>query len=1230
MQDILNCPYALDIPISYLICCYLVLCCMFIRMNNAIKMRFFLSNSSCPLGGFGNSLPQFGPGCIYRCHCVDDVQCDYNGNCAKGCAAGWMGPGCQYGDIAFSKQVKQLQKGWNVFTDGRLATDGLPTTCTDPATLVVIDLNANYRISGLVINLSDAVNLTGYEVWVENSSSDPSSEIVHTCFKQTITHRMDTSIDVVCTTEIVGRYLLIRTPDNATTMTLCDVRVYGGRSLAYGHNSSQSSTTNNTVFGVPVAARALDGDANTRFQSFSCTHTMDEMSPWWRVNLEVVYTIARIVLYGRSDCCTERLSGFSVSFATNSSFNQVFNYPMTTPPLVMEVITLSENYAQHVEISLRDINQSLTLCEVFIFGDCQDDMCGWICDIVCHCEGPIAKQNILDASCTRGCKTGWWGTSCNNTCDSNCRGNTCNQSDGYCLECAQGKWGHLCENNCTNCLHGTGCGISDGLCTDGCSSGRFGVNCSEPCGHCAGNGSCKKSTGACIHGCQPGWQDDNCTIACPKGLYGTNCSSSCGHCVNTSCDRINGTCPLGCSEGYSRPRCNEHEHPSMQPTYENIHSNLETDRKRDLPVKRTDELGANTYVNINRNETDDVEIILEGDRTFESKAENDHDNTYYNIGESSQRGGRRIAIHDLSDYVTGGSHLLNDIEEEFKKLLSGPQHEMNVALNPENRQKNRYKGMYAYDNNRVVLEPLPDDPNTDYINASFINGYKRDNAYIAAQGTIATTLNDFWRMIWQHDVQQIVMLTGLTEQGKHKCLQYWPNDGSSEYGMIRVEIIAEDVCTEYVIRSFIISKTGSKKQKTVNQFHFTSWPDRGVPETPSSLVQFWKKVRHSGNSHDAPILVHCSAGIGRTGTYIALDYSFDEGIEEGYVNIFECVNKLRRQRIGLVQTAEQYVYLHAVLLEAFQDMVGHVSADDFQTYYTQMRGIDSETKRIKLLAEFEKLQEDEYMYVGNRTTKDRSSEPKDEFLDGKLPENKLKNRCHNILPSERYRPYLSTYVRGHNDYINAVCLPTRKNRKGLLLTQMPLPDTVIDFWRLVYDYEVQSIVMLNEANLPGEAIGVYWPENDDTSRYGPFIVKITSQAEKGSHIERMLEVSKHGEEQTMSLKQFVCSMWKPNDSIPKSIDRFLNLIDDVDDWKRKSGERPILVHCMNGAERSGLFCVIWCVLEKLKSDREVAIRSVVRQLRIRRQQIIPNFEQYKFCHDVICFSLSKSTTYTNM
>ncbi|KAL3878230.1 hypothetical protein ACJMK2_030595 [Sinanodonta woodiana] len=261
------------------------------------------ADSSCPSGGYNNSQPQFGPGCMYRCHCVDDEQCDYvTGICPKGCAGGWMGPGCQYGDIAYTKKVQQLLYGSNLLIDGRLATDGLPTTCVGPATWVEIDLNAAYRISGLVMNSRDAMNLTGFEVRVGNYSSNPPSDIVYTCFKQTITHPLDTSTDVVCTTEIVGRYLLIRTPDNATTMTLCDVRVYGGRSLAYRHNGSQI-TTYTSSFGYADASRALDGNIITSFPSNSCTHTLDEMSPWWRVNLEVVYKIERIVLYGRSDCC---------------------------------------------------------------------------------------------------------------------------------------------------------------------------------------------------------------------------------------------------------------------------------------------------------------------------------------------------------------------------------------------------------------------------------------------------------------------------------------------------------------------------------------------------------------------------------------------------------------------------------------------------------------------------------------------------------------------------------------------------------------------------------------------------------------------------------------------------------------------------------------------------------------------------------------------------------------
>ncbi|KAL3878261.1 hypothetical protein ACJMK2_030626, partial [Sinanodonta woodiana] len=1157
--------------------------------TTANRYRPLFTDSFCPRGGFNNDQPQFGPGCRYMCHCVGDGQCDnVTGVCPGGCDAGWMGPGCQYGDIAYQKQVKQLLSG--KFIDGSMATDGVIESCIGPTTRMEVDLKDTYRISGLVITPIMGVSLQDFEVTVRNYSLDPHSDFAQICFQQNTTEQLNTKIDVLCITEVVGRYLLIRTLDNATTITLCDVRVYGGRSLAYRRNASQSSTSW-TDYGYGVASRALDGDVSTNFVSSSCTHTLEETSTWWRVNLEIVYDIMRIVLYNRQDCCAERLSGFSVSFATNNNFSLVFQYPEKTPMAMTEITTLSDDLALAVEISLRNRTSptALTLCEVFVFGDCQNNVCGWTCDTYCYCDGPIAKENKIQATCPGKCITGWWGRSCNNACDTNCIGNTCNQRDGHCMGCARGKWGHLCDNNCTNCLDNTRCGIYDGICTIGCASGLYGINCSEPCGHCAGDGSCNRSTGACIHGLQREETSIKIGVLLGGALGAAgllimiiivaiivwrrrNGSFRAKHYHSKQSDPNIPESQLFSNiyenTGAFKP---EETKSVMKPERKRSFSKIETDIDGNVSSIQLDVAGETIDQQSSRSDDADVKISVESinKESLGNMDEGDQQNIYYNTGINDKRSGKKIAVQDLSEYINSGIHRSNCIEDEFKTLLSGPQHEMSIALKLTNKQKNRYKGMYAYDKNRVILETLPDDPDTDYINASFINGYKKDKAYIAAQGTIAANVNDYWRMIWQYDIQQIVMLTGLIEQGK----------------------------------------SDSTKQKTVHQFHFTSWPDRGVPDTAYSLVQFWNKVRHSDCTHHSPILVHCSAGIGRTGTYIALDYSFDEGREEGYVNIFECVNNLRQQRVGLVQTAEQYVYLHEVILEAFQDTANDMSIDDLKLHYAQMRRNPGMTQ-AKLLTEFEKLQEDLRIYFERdrmRVTKDESSGQKDEFMDGKLPENKTKNRFKNILPSKRYRPFLSSFVPGRNDYINAVCLPTRKNGRGLIVTQMPLPDTVIDFWRLVYDYEVQSIVMLNDANMPEEEVGVYWPENGETSGHGPFVVTITSNVQKDSHAESMLHVSKHGEERTLSLKQFACSVWRLNDAVPKSIDGFVNLIEDVEDWKRQSGERPILVHCMNGAERSGLFCVLWCALEKLWSDREVAIRSIVRQMRIRRQHIIPNF-----------------------
>lgn len=260
------------------------------------------------------------------------------------------------------------------------------------------------------------------------------------------------------------------------------------------------------------------------------------------------------------------------------------------------------------------------------------------------------------------------------------------------------------------------------------------------------------------------------------------------------------------------------------------------------------------------------------------------------------------------------------LEEEFKHLPEGLLEPYSAALIPDNKKKNRYKAIYPYDHNRVVLDRTEEPEKPDYINASYIDGYNKEKAYIAAQGPFTSdTIEDFWTLIWQTDCTRIVMLTNLYEGEKMKCLRYWTDDRETgiDIGPYHIQLDAIDEYDHYTIRYLIVSKEDDEI-KRVTHFHFTTWLDNSVPNDLSALICYRNLVRNGLTSSDGPIVVHCSAGIGRTGTFIALDYMLDEGGTENYVDVKSYVTSLRQQRGKSIQTYEQYVFLHEALIEGFQ------------------------------------------------------------------------------------------------------------------------------------------------------------------------------------------------------------------------------------------------------------------------------------------------------------------------
>ncbi|XP_063145438.1 receptor-type tyrosine-protein phosphatase eta [Candoia aspera] len=255
--------------------------------------------------------------------------------------------------------------------------------------------------------------------------------------------------------------------------------------------------------------------------------------------------------------------------------------------------------------------------------------------------------------------------------------------------------------------------------------------------------------------------------------------------------------------------------------------------------------------------------------------------------------------------------------EEYEDLrVVGANQPKFAAELPENKGKNRYNNVLPYDISRVKLS-VQNHPVDDYINANYMPGYNSKKEFIAAQGPLPNTVHDFWRMIWEKKIYTVVMLTKCIEQGRTKCEGYWPNKQSMNYGDIIVAMTSEIVLPEWTIRDFSMEQGGSPESHPVRQFHFTAWPDHGVPETTDLLISFRYLVHEfmKQKPPSSPTLVHCSAGVGRTGTFIAIDHLIQQMEMENTVDVYGIVYDLRMHRSLMVQTEDQYVFLNHCVMD---------------------------------------------------------------------------------------------------------------------------------------------------------------------------------------------------------------------------------------------------------------------------------------------------------------------------
>ncbi|XP_048832206.1 receptor-type tyrosine-protein phosphatase S isoform X1 [Brienomyrus brachyistius] len=561
-----------------------------------------------------------------------------------------------------------------------------------------------------------------------------------------------------------------------------------------------------------------------------------------------------------------------------------------------------------------------------------------------------------------------------------------------------------------------------------------------------------------------------------------------------------------------------------------------------------------------------------------------------------------IAITELAEHT----ELLkaNDnlkLSQEYESIDPGQQFTWEHSNLEVNKPKNRYANVIAYDHSRVILSPIEGITGSDYINANYIDGYRKQNAYIATQGPLPETFGDFWRMVWEQRAATVVMMTRLEEKSRVKCDQYWPSRGTETYGMTQVTLLDTIELATFCVRTFSLHKNGSSEKREVRQFQFTAWPDHGVPEYPTPFLAFLRRVKTCNPPDAGPIIAHCSAGVGRTGCFIVIDAMLERIKHEKTVDIYGHVTLMRSQRNYMVQTEDQYSFIHDALLEAVACGSTEVPARSLYSYIQKLSQVESGEHVTGMELEFKRL----------ANSKAHTSR----FISANLPCNKFKNRLVNIMPYETTRVCLQP-IRGleGSDYINASFIDGYRQQKAYIATQGPLAETTEDFWRMLWENNSTIVVMLTKLREIGrEKCHQYWPA-ERSARYQYFVVDPMAEYNMPQYILREFKVTDARDGQSRTVRQFQFTDW-PEQGVPKSGEGFIDFIGQVHKTKEQFGQDgPISVHCSAGVGRTGVFITLSIVLERMRYEGVVDIFQTVKMLRTQRPAMVQTEDEYQFCY----------------
>ncbi|XP_028050002.2 receptor-type tyrosine-protein phosphatase T [Monomorium pharaonis] len=572
-----------------------------------------------------------------------------------------------------------------------------------------------------------------------------------------------------------------------------------------------------------------------------------------------------------------------------------------------------------------------------------------------------------------------------------------------------------------------------------------------------------------------------------------------------------------------------------------------------------------------------------------------------------------VKVKDFEDYVRQAVHS-GLLDKQYETFPRGQTRPWEYGKLPQNKSKNRYGNLIAYDETRVILKKLPDDAHSDYINANYITGYKKEKRYIATQGPKPNTVIDFWRMIWQENVLIICMLANVIESGKTKCEQYWPDIGKKKkYGDIIVLNAKHNVFADYCFRTFHV--TFEKETRKIEHLHYTAWPDHGVPLYTHSVVTYLKKLLATppGNG---PVVVHCSAGVGRTGTIILCDICLHRAAAEGLVDVFTETASIRSERANMVDNKQQYLLAHLALVECLLSIPTTLPCNE--TLLTRIKEL-----KKQLPIQQQRLQNTAWQDEALRQI--TSPPPLSE-------RNRAKNRFPELILDKVSRIYLKRYPASDedSDYLSAIYVDGVKLQNQYLATQLPMPSTINDFWRMIAEFKVELILMLQPPDFQDPSCCSIAPTSGEFKPIPYLNITVKEIVEHEYYTSQKLFLIDNSEKP--SREQYVTILclteWTPGRNQPPP-----PVITMVTFWQAAErvarGDSPTVTLCHDGVTGCGLYLALSFLLERMAVERECDVCLAVRAVRRSRPDFVRSLEHLEYLYDAAVTYLEYFETYAN-